>query len=38
MKLVFIHAHPYIGISGRGGHRDNIGEAKELGKLLAQKI
>jgi multimeric flavodoxin WrbA len=36
MKPVFIDAYPFIGISGRGGYKDNLPEAKEMGKLLVK--
>jgi multimeric flavodoxin WrbA len=38
MKPVFIKSYPYIGISGRGGYKDNISEAKEMGALLVKSI
>ena len=36
MKPVFIDAYPYIGISGRGGYKDNLPEAKAMGRLMAK--
>jgi len=36
MKPVFIDAYPFIGISGRGGYKDNLPEAKAMGRLLAK--
>jgi multimeric flavodoxin WrbA len=38
MKPVFIDAYPYIGISGRGGYKDNLAEAKELGSSLVKQV
>ena len=36
MKPVFIDSYPFIGVSGRGGYKDNLAEAKELGRLLVK--
>jgi len=37
MKPVFLKSYPYIGISGRGGYKDSLDEAKALGELLVKQ-
>jgi len=38
MKPVFLKSYPYIGISGQGGYKNSIDEAKVLGELLVKSV
>jgi multimeric flavodoxin WrbA len=38
MKPIILKSYPYIGVSGKGGYKHSVNEAKVLGELLVKSV